>query len=163
MSETAKCRSVLAQYCNGDGVDLGYGGDAIVPWAICVDLKSPYTRVGNHPRHLSGDASNLFWFNDCALDWVYSSHLLEDFSDTSSVLREWIRVIKPGGRLILYCPDQKRYEAHCRSIGERPNEHHKIHNFSLKYVADILNAMDVKILHQHEDLYSFGIVAERLS
>jgi len=50
---------------------------------------------------LAGYTEQLHWFRDGVLDFVYSSHLLEDLVDTEAVLREWIRILRPGGRLIL--------------------------------------------------------------
>lgn len=44
---------------------------------------------------------------DCFADMVLSSHLLEHFSfkETLSVLKEWIRVLKIGGKLITIVPN----------------------------------------------------------
>src|SRR4051794_21358440 len=78
-SETSKSRERLAKYCEGYGLDLGYGGDPISFSAIRMDLPQPYTRVGELPVQLGGKAENLYWFKDGVLDYVYSSHLLEDF------------------------------------------------------------------------------------
>src|SRR4051812_48311599 len=96
--ETSKCRGRLAKYCEGYGLDLGFGGDPITLSAIRMDMVQPYTNVGDFPVQLGGKAENLYWFKDDALDYVFSSHLLEDFLDTESVLREWIRVLKRGGK-----------------------------------------------------------------
>ena len=73
-SETSKCRSSLARFCKGNGLDVGYGGDPIVPTAICLDLYTPYAHYHTHPQHLHGDASNLHWFTDECLDYIYSTH-----------------------------------------------------------------------------------------
>lgn len=84
MSETSKCRERLKKFCIGYGLDIGYGGDPIIPGAITVDLAIPYTKVGDAPLNLGGDARNLYWFADNSLDYVYSSHLLEDFDATET-------------------------------------------------------------------------------
>jgi predicted SAM-dependent methyltransferase len=46
-------------------------------------------------------------FGDASVDLVYACHVLEHFSHLTvpQVLREWGRVIKPGGRLCLSVPD----------------------------------------------------------
>lgn len=108
-SETSKCRARLAPYCAGYGIDAGFGGDPIVDHAIRIDRPRPYTDVGSASVQLGGNATRLEWFRDGTLDFVYSSHLLEDFEDTESVLREWLRVLRPGGRLILFCPDEQEF------------------------------------------------------
>jgi predicted SAM-dependent methyltransferase len=163
-SETSKCRSRLARYCSGYGVDLGFGGDPITPAAIRVDSPRPYAETGNAPVQLGGDATILHWFRDGVLDYVYSSHLLEDFPDTESVLREWLRVLKPGGRLIIFCPDEQIYREHCRRTGQTYNENHKHADFSLEKVKEILRGIDkVKIEHETPliDVYSWELVVQK--
>jgi hypothetical protein len=98
-SETSKCRERLAPFCEGYGLDIGFGGDPISETAIRVDMPNPYTRTGSFPVQLGGDATRLHWFANGTLDYVYSSHLLEDFKDTRAVLVEWIRVLKSGAVL----------------------------------------------------------------
>jgi predicted SAM-dependent methyltransferase len=165
MSETPNCRNRLIKYCQGYGLDLGYGGDPITPSAITVDLPIPYAHVGNHPLNLGGDARNIYWFKDNVLDYVFSSHLLEDFENTEEVLREWIRVLKVGGYLVLFCPDEQIYHEHCRKTGQDYNLAHKISNFSLAYVKKILleKFPDMEIVHENPliDVYSFEIVARK--
>jgi SAM-dependent methyltransferase len=63
-------------------------------------------------------------FKDCTLDFVYSSHLIEDFLDWTPILEEWKRVVKPGGHMVLLLPDKERWiEALKR--GQPPNCAHK--------------------------------------
>lgn len=132
-SETAKFRALLAPYCAGIGFDIGFGGDPIVPNAITIDLARPYTRVGSGRQILRLDARDLAPICDGCADFVFSSHLLEDFAwcDIHRALAEWRRILRPGGLLVAVCPDERRYREHCQAIGERPNEHHTIEDFSL--------------------------------
>lgn len=166
-SETSKCRARLAPYCVGDGVDLGFGGDPITPEAVRIDMPQQYGAVGQYPAQLRGDAANLKWFRDESLDFVFSSHLLEDFEDTRGVLREWLRVLKPGGRLVIYCPDEQVYREHCRRTGWHYNVHHKHADFSLKFVQAHLEALApgglrYLVAEPHTDLYGWDLVAEKL-
>ena len=164
MSETELCRKRLACYCVGVGLDLGYGGDPIVSTAITLDLTAPYSHVGKAPQNICGDARDLYWFKDCTLDYVYSSHLLEDFEDTEKVLREWLRVLKYGGYLILYCPVEKRYREHCQKTGQQYNQSHKIENFDMHYVKGIFEKIkDVTFVRQVDviDIYSFELVVQK--
>jgi len=163
-SETRKCRSRLAPYCEGFGLDLGFGGDPICPHAVRIDLPSPYTKVGTFPVQLGGDCTRLIWFRDGVLDFVYSSHLLEDFVDTRGVLTEWLRVLKVGGRLIIFCPDEVRYREHCRTTGQAYNPHHVHADFSLESVKRELAALgQQKVLHENAlvDVYSWELVLEK--
>lgn len=163
-SETSLCRERLIGYCTGAGLDLGFGGDPITDNAITVDLPKPYVNFGSGALNLPGDARDLHWFRDGVLDYVYSSHLLEDFADTYEVLREWLRVIKKGGQLVLYLPDVKKYRQYCSQKGERPNPHHAIEDFNLEYVKRILMRFDdVEIVYSNPscDSYSFEIVVRK--
>lgn len=164
-SETGKCRHRLAKYCTGNGVDIGFGGDKIVPSAVSVDMYQPYAKYKDEEPNLKGDARDLCWFSDGVLDYVYSSHLLEDFTNTEEILREWLRVLKPGGKLILYCPDQQAYVADCKRLGKIPNKHHRIDDFSLGYVVRILDKIgQTKVIYSdpHTEVYSFDLVAEKI-
>jgi SAM-dependent methyltransferase len=141
-SETSKCRERLAPFCVGYGADIGFGGGPIVEAAIRIDYPKPYAQTGMYSVQLGGDATRLHWFADGVLDYIYSSHLLEDFADTKAVLAEWLRVLEPAGRLILYCSDQRDYEAYCVSRGLSPNLHHAHADFSLRKVQKILADME---------------------
>lgn len=156
-------RNHLIQYCIGNGLDIGFGGYPISPTAITLD-KPDCVHKGN----LSGDAGNLHWFRDGVLDYVFSAHCLEDAEDTVAWLREWWRVLRPGGHLVLFLPDQVAYERHCRTAGVEPNGAHKHHDFSLEYVKKCLHKSQIpqtSILYEkwpiNEDAYSFEIVLRK--
>ena len=59
-----------------------------------------------HVHHVSGAYPLDTFPSECA-DLVYASHILEHFSwvNTLDVLKEWRRVLKPGGVLRLGVPD----------------------------------------------------------
>jgi predicted SAM-dependent methyltransferase len=165
-SETSKCRASLEKFCRGCGLDLGPGGDPINTAAIRVDLADPYAHVGALAPQLVGDAARLHWFQEGVLDYVYSSHLLEDFLDTEAVLNEWLRVLKPGGRLILFCPDEQAFRRHCEKTRQPYNENHKIVDFSLAKVKETLPRLryQTKILFETPLIsdYSWELVVEKL-
>lgn len=50
-------------------------------------------------------------FKNESLDYLISSHTLEHIKNTGEVLREWLRVIKIGGRMAVVVPDM-RYHLH---------------------------------------------------
>ena len=134
MSETARARDILAPYCQGIGIDIGFGGDPIVPHALTMDMPVPYTNVGQTKQLLQGDCRDLSFICKESLDWVYSSHLIEDFTyaEILPILREWRRVLKPGGLLITLAPVEQVFRAHCIKTGQGYNEAHKNPDFSLK-------------------------------
>jgi predicted SAM-dependent methyltransferase len=165
-SETSKCRFRLAKYCSGYGVDLGFGGDPINDTAIRVDFQQPYANVGSYGVQLGGDARRLVWFRDSVLDYVYSSHLLEDFEDPRPVLEEWLRVLKLGGRLVLFCPDEQVYRAHCQCTGQPYNIEHKLADFSLDKIKSVLADIGMtKIIYEDRlvDDYSWDLVVEKVN
>ena len=47
-------------------------------------------------------------FKDNTLDYVLSSHVIEHFFDPVKALREWHRVIKPGGYIFIIAPHKER-------------------------------------------------------
>jgi SAM-dependent methyltransferase len=165
-SETSKCRARLAPYCIGYGLDLGFGGDPIVRHAIGMDMPRPYSDVGPLPVQLGGDATQLVWFRDGVLDFIFSSHLLEDFVDVAAILQEWLRVLRPGGRLLIFCPDEPAYRRHCAATGQPYNTHHVHADFSLAFVKRALDRTGVphRVLHENPlvDVYSWEIVVEKL-
>lgn len=124
-TESAKYRHITTPYLTGNGVDLGCGGEPVVPWAIAYDLpREEYSRYhsGLDPSRciqFGGDARFLP-FKDGVLDFVYSSHLLEDFFEWEPILREWIRVLKPGGKLVILVPDKHLWNEAIRR-GQPPN------------------------------------------
>jgi predicted SAM-dependent methyltransferase len=165
ISETSKCRARLAPYCTGYGLDLGFGGDPITPHAIRMDFPQPYAYTGDHMVQLGGSAENLFWFRDGVLDFVYSSHLLEDYQDTETVLREWLRVLRPAGRLIIFCPDERVYRRHCLNTGQTVNTHHVHADFSLAFTKAVLDRIgNTQVIYENPlvDIYSWDLVCEKL-
>jgi hypothetical protein len=166
VGETATCRFRLATWCRGAGIDIGSGGAApIVDTAICIDKSPAGPWGGRWPVHLIMDAFQRLPFERGSLDYVYSSHCLEDAIDTAAVLFEWCQVIRRDGYLVLFLPDQEAYEAYCRAIGQLPNQDHKHKNFNMSYVADCLPT-SMHIVHSFFPLdynpYSFELVSQKM-
>ncbi|MBS0630853.1 MAG: methyltransferase domain-containing protein [Verrucomicrobia bacterium] len=171
-SETSKHRTEILPFCQGYGIDIGFGGDPINASAIRMDLPSPYAYTGDNPVQLGGDCRHLKWIADNSLDYAYSSHVLEDFdrTETEAVLREWIRVVRPGGLVVLLLPDQVRYVEDCRKRGEVSadgivgNPHHSIADFSMRYVLEVAARIGgVEKHHAIDQLgaYSFLLVLKK--
>ncbi|MHB8055415.1 MAG: class I SAM-dependent methyltransferase [Candidatus Aminicenantales bacterium] len=164
-SETSFYREEALPYCGGVGLDIGFGGDPIKPSAITIDMDLVRYYCGPHPCNIRADARTLPWFATRSLDYVYSSHCLEDFLETRDVLREWFRVVKLYGHLVLLLPDQRKYERHCRAEGVPGNPAHRIADFGPEYLRPIVAKMsDALIVLLKENLgeYSFLCVIEKV-
>ena len=172
-SESGKVRSVVLPLIAGlkHGIDIGFGGDPIAPSAITLDLpvenRTYFGNVGNYPQHLQGEAGNLYWFRDQTLDYVLSSHVLEDFANPQPLLNEWLRVLRPGGLLILVLPNEQKYKATCLVTGQPYNLHHMNEDMSLSYMLDYLRRYykgQLEIVTDMEvpDDYSFLVIARKI-
>jgi SAM-dependent methyltransferase len=98
-------------FCTGTGLDIGYGGDLLAPNCRGWDVED-------------GDAQYLDGLNDEQFDFVYSSHTLEHVPDVELSLRNWWRVLKTGGYLIVYIPHRDLYEKK-PTLPSRWNADHK--------------------------------------
>lgn len=104
-NEMLKVRPRIASFLHGIGLDLGCGNEKVCKEAIGIDIMGKGADI---KLDLTGvDALGIF--ADGMFDYVFSSHVLEDFFATEAILAEWWRVIKPGGYLILYGPDPDYY------------------------------------------------------
>lgn len=107
----------LDPYLGGLGLDLGAGPDPVAPNGLRVDIRHQYA-------HVVADATNLVGFRSGTFDWVFASHLLEDFAEWHPVLAEWIRLVRPGGHLMVAVPDHERFRA-AVAAGQPDNLDHK--------------------------------------
>jgi SAM-dependent methyltransferase len=151
MSETAKWRHLFLPYCKGNGIDIGYGGDPIVPESITFDREwshPSHARVGERHQDITGDAAIIDKLvKPRIFDYVYSSHCIEDFNDTKDVLNRWIELLKPGGYLCLLFPDEQRF----RFVSSARNIDHVHLDMGLDYMVKILtNIPNISIIESQE-------------
>jgi SAM-dependent methyltransferase len=99
-----------------DAIRLNLGcGDKILPGYLNVDVAA--SRAGKSPEIICD--LHALSFDSGSADEILSVHVIEHFWrwDVQGVLREWIRVLKPGGRMILECPN---LIAACQEIIRNP-------------------------------------------
>lgn len=162
-SETSKVRHLVLAYCNGKGCDVGFGGDKIKK-IDCdgIDFAQPYTHVGKDKVDIACDIiheeipveSNTY-------DYVYTSHLIEDFTNTKDGLQKMIRVLKNGGNLILVFPDQPKYEAFCNQRGMPQNPYHVHATMGYNFMINCLNEISTiqyKILYSSNCQIDYNVV-----
>ena len=106
MRETSKAfeirreRGDFQRYLVGKGIDIGAGDDSL--YILNGSVRSYDKRDGN--------AQFMAEIADATYDFVYSSHCLEHMPDVQLALRNWVRIIKPGGILYVVVPDFELYE-----------------------------------------------------
>ena len=137
-AEVGKCKYDVVPYVRGRLMDIGAGPYRIFPYAITVDNLDHAGRFGwQYKPDVIADASNLSMFATGSFDSVFSSHTLEHLEDTAANLREWFRVIKPGGYLVLYLPHKDLYP----NIGQPgANQDHKF-DFHQDDITKIMEAV----------------------
>lgn len=147
-NEAGKIIWETVPYTRGQGLDLGCGGHKVWPHAIGVDNYAATAQFGNAMKpDVASSCEKLSIFGSASVDWVFSSHLLEHLEDTAAALREWWRVIKPSGYLILYLPHGDFYP----KVGEPgANPDHK-HNLWPQTIVDHMKDVGGWDLIRNED------------
>ena len=93
-------------YFVGDGVDIGGKPD---PLSLYQELFPLMTSVRTWDWE-DGDAEFMQGVPDSAFGFVFASHCLEHLGDPRVGLTNWLRILKPGGHLIITIPDEDLYE-----------------------------------------------------
>jgi SAM-dependent methyltransferase len=96
----------ITRYFVGDGIDIGGFPD---PLTIYSDLF-PLVKSIKVWDVLDGDAQYMSTIKDETFDFVVSSHCLEHLKDPYIGLKNWFRILKPAGYLIVTIPDEDLYE-----------------------------------------------------
>ena len=138
------------RYFVGRGIDIGGKPD---PLALYAGMFSRLEHVRTWDWE-DGDAQHLATVADDALDFVHSSHCLEHLVDPREGLRNWLRVVKPGGYLVITVPDEDLYEQ-----GVFPSTFNRDHKWTFTIFKHAswsdrsLNVLDlVRELGEHAEL-----------
>lgn len=123
------------RYLSGPNVmEVGYkgydGGTVpVVPQAIGVDVG------------YAGYDGESFPFEDETFDAIYSSHCFEHIGPWKEVLRDWYRILKPGGFLVIVVPHQMLFERK-RHIPSYFNPDHKRYYTARSLLAELEEAFE---------------------
>lgn len=105
----------------GKGLDIGCGTDPLK-----VDNQDGFFQIASidgYDKELgNGDAQILTEIPDAKYDFVVSSHCLEHMINPEVALRNWLRVVKSSGFLVITVPDWDLYEH--RHWPSKFNVHH---------------------------------------
>ncbi len=112
-NEAFKIRWELIKWTRGRGLDIGCGPGKTYAHFIGVDNKSD-SRLFNipiNPDITVDTAERMELFASSSMDFCLSSHLLEhlEYERVAGALKEWMRLIKTRGYLVLYLPDEDEY------------------------------------------------------
>jgi predicted SAM-dependent methyltransferase len=111
VAEETAMEAVRQQSGNGLRLNLG-AGTTEIPGFIPIDVMQ------------GSQAYPLIQYADGVADEIRASHILEHFSHTQTinVLKEWWRVLKPGGRIRLSVPDFDYIVARYKEGSDEPLE-----------------------------------------
>lgn len=109
------------RYFVGNGLDVGGGIDSLAVYREFFPLAKNIF-VYDRPH---GDAQLLSNITDESFDFLYSSHCLEHMRDPVDSMTNWLRVVRPGGHLVINVPDEDLYEQ-----GQWPSRFNSDHKLS---------------------------------
>lgn len=147
-NEAGKIVWELVPYTRGRGLDLGCGPSKAFPHFIGVDNYTDKQLFGIDMKpDVVSSCERLDVFGSASMDFVFSSHLLEHIKDHGAALKEWWRLIKPGGYLVLYLPHKLFYP----NVGqEGANPDHK-HDFMPDDIVQAMKDVGAWDLVRNED------------
>jgi SAM-dependent methyltransferase len=106
MARRVRDARFATRYFRGNGIDVGGGIDSL---ALYLEFFPLVHRLAVYDQ-AQGDAQLLDNVADASFDFLYSSHCLEHLRDPAEALNNWLRVVKPGGHLVVQVPDEDLYE-----------------------------------------------------
>lgn len=99
-------RRFATRWIKGHGIDIGCGPDPLSNLADYFPLMSSL-RPWDLP---DGDAMLMESVTNDTFDFVHSSYFLEKQANPEITLKNWIRICKPEGYLIIIVPEEDLYE-----------------------------------------------------
>lgn len=166
-NEAPKVRFDIIRYTVGKGLDIGCGMEKVFPHAIGVDSNIDerlFNKRAVGADVVIEDAVNMPIFGSAFFDWVFSSHLLEHIEDHKKALKEWWRLVKPGGYLILYLPHKDLYPNIGDPWGNPDHKHDFVNDDIIEAMKEVALGWDLRhneVRNDHEE-YSFLQVYQKL-
>ena len=147
-------RGSVPVYADARQIDNCNFGSATV-WEGSIDAGHTFkfNKRKNPGRQFVTEASDLRDIKDAAYDFVISSHCIEHLANPLRGLSEWIRVLKPGGILVLIFPHKGRTFDHRRPV---TTLNHLIEDFAADMSEDDMTHLE-EILELHDFERSPGV------
>jgi SAM-dependent methyltransferase len=108
----------LTKYFVGEGIDIGGAPDPLSLYAEFFPLMKS-VKIWDLD---DGDAQFMEGVPDDSFDFINSSHCLEHLRDPGEGLKNWLRIVKPGGYIVILVPDEDLYEQ-----GQFPSTYNRDH------------------------------------
>lgn len=101
-----------SRYFIGEGIDIGSGSPGLGNVDFLGNQGEAFPRMSScRPWDVEdGDAQYMAGVPDETFDFVHSAHTLEHMVDPGVALKNWLRILKPGGFLVALVPDEDLYE-----------------------------------------------------
>jgi len=150
MDESSKTKrfygsSFFEQFCIGHGIDVGCGRDI-----ICKSAE-PFDKI-------HGDANNILKYKqEKSYDFVYSSHTLEHMIDPKKCIRDWFKLLKSGGYLIIIVPDSELYEQ-----GVFPSAFNPDHRWQFTMKCNLTGKNLISIDKLLKEINNYKLIAKKL-
>lgn len=109
------------RYFVGHGIDIGGRPDPLALYQEFFPLTDDIETWDLE----QGDAQFMEGVAEGQFEFVHSSHCLEHLDDPAEALRNWIRILAPGGHLVITVPDEDLYEQ-----GEFPSTFNRDHRWT---------------------------------
>jgi len=156
---------MVKSYVNGHEpktiLEIGCGGKKTIPGSVGLDIiphgqEIPYVTGVLSVADITADTDKKLPCKDNSYHMVIARHVLEHCLDTIEVLKEWKRVVKPGGRIVIACPDERLDD----SIQLNPQH---VHAFTPDTIAHLAGAIGLKAVETSEyyNQQSFTICLEK--
>jgi len=127
----------LTRFFVGEGIDIGGLPD---PLSLYLEFF-PLIKSVKVWDLSDGDAQFMDGVMDDSYDFVTSSHCLEHLVDPFQGIKNWLRILRPGGHLIITIPEEDLYEQ--GTWPSNKNLDHK-HSFTiLKNESWAMNSINV--------------------
>lgn len=105
-SRRVKNKAFTETIFRGVGLDVGCGYDKM----DCTHFPLVHNIDGYDQCLGNGNAQTLIDIPDNSYDFLVSSHCLEHMESPEDAIKNWIRVVKPSGYLVITVPDWDMYE-----------------------------------------------------
>lgn len=139
------------RYLSGNAIlEIGYKGGIdgavpIVPQAIGIDVDYPGYDGATLP------------FPDESQDGIYTSHCLEHIGDYKNAIREWYRVLKSGGHLVIVVPHQYLFERRLKLPSLSNSDHKRFYTPAslMNEIEDSLEPNSYRVRHLVDNDFGF--------